>query len=231
MTNKDLEDLINKMNNHEDSHLIFPKKLNENVEVAIVWPEEPKLKEVSIDTGSHRCFFIKNPEKYIGIISDMGNDLHTYMSPEYRKQGYMTKALEESVLPYIFEELEREEQILTTSLPNTDQESFNSINNIAKKLGFTTVSDNSKSKTFILHRNNFDFTKRKITKSNYPMDEERMNQLRKEVFLAYRMLHKISDELLMKFDDDRDLSDTVKLVRRYTQKIDNLYFDYLGQQT
>jgi len=46
----------------------------------------------------------------------MDSDLHWYVEPEHRKQGYLTNAMKESILPYLFDEgeIRKELQLIKT---------------------------------------------------------------------------------------------------------------------
>ncbi len=111
MTESEIRKYIDRLNNGKASESIFTRPISKTVEVAKVWPEQPKMIDSIIGNFcSYRFFFIKNEsDKYIGAVLDMYQDLHWYIIPKSRKQGYLTTALKESILPYLFYD-EREVQ-------------------------------------------------------------------------------------------------------------------------
>jgi hypothetical protein len=79
MTYKTIEDIIEKLNNKSDKHLIFTKKIGLNVDVARFWKDEPKVEDLITSNGlnSYIFFFIKNDSgEYVAAVLDMDNDLH-----------------------------------------------------------------------------------------------------------------------------------------------------------
>jgi len=61
-------------------------------------------------------FFIKNNSgKYVGAVLDITRDLFWYVLEEERKNGYLTKSLNEAIVPYLFSDVgdERAKQRIT----------------------------------------------------------------------------------------------------------------------
>ena len=114
MTEKEIRKYIDRLNNGKSKESIFIRPLSDTVVISKVWSEQPKPTDSIIGNfSSYRFFFIKdNFGKYVGAILDMYSDLHWYISPKHRKKGHLTKALIETVLPYIFYD-EREKQRIT----------------------------------------------------------------------------------------------------------------------
>jgi hypothetical protein len=97
MTNDSIECLIDALNANEMADLIFKTSLSLNVDYAKVWTEEPK--GLHRDEG-YEFFFIKNETGvYVAAVLDMYNDLHVFVKKAYRKQGYLSKAMNEIILP------------------------------------------------------------------------------------------------------------------------------------
>jgi hypothetical protein len=115
MTNKEISKYINRLNLKKGSETIFCREISDNVIIAKVWPKQPKLSDsINGNFSSYNFFFIRNDfGKYIGAVLDMYSDLHWFISPKFRKQGFLTNAMKQSILPYIF--YNREKQQITIS--------------------------------------------------------------------------------------------------------------------
>ncbi|GGK18940.1 hypothetical protein GCM10007962_11400 [Yeosuana aromativorans] len=224
MTEKDIRKHIDHLNKGTADESIFTRQISANVDVAKVWTEQPKPSNNIIGNfGSYRFFFIKDASnKYIGVVLDMYRDLHWYIMPKYRKKGYLTKALQESVLPYIFYD-DRETQRITIKRGSINEENYLNSKSVATKLGFNPVN-NSESE-FELKKTDFDWSKENLQEVNNVVSPQRFETLKKRAFFAYKTLYKISDELLMSVDDDKELMEVAEEVKKYTWKIENLEWE------
>jgi hypothetical protein len=102
MTHEILESYIDALNNGEMQDRIFLRPLSKTVEKAKVWDPLPEGKSWNED--SYDIYFIKNtPGVYVGGVLDMGyQNLHVFIKKEYRRQGHLTRALQEWILPDLF---------------------------------------------------------------------------------------------------------------------------------
>lgn len=212
---------IDRLNNGKASESIFTRQISKNVDVAKVWSKQPKMTDNIIgDFSSYRFFFIKNQySKYIGAVLDMYHDLHWYIVPKSRKQGYLTAALKESILPYLFYD-ERERQRITIEKNVIGEKNYINSKSVANKLGFKAI--NQEETEYELKQNDFNWDNKNFEEINSEINSERFEQLRKRAFYAYKTLYKISDELLMTINEDEDLKQVADEVREYTWKIENL---------
>lgn len=88
---------------------------------------------IIVNFSSYRFFFIKNElNQYVGAVFDMYSDLHWYIVPQSRKQGHLTKALKESILPYLFNE-ERDRQRITIEKAAIGKKNYLNSKNVAEK--------------------------------------------------------------------------------------------------
>jgi hypothetical protein len=173
--------------------------------------------------GSYRFFFVKNETKrYVAAVLDMYHDLHWYVVPEYRKNGYLTTALRESILPYLFYD-EREVQRITIEKDSIGEKNYLNSKKVALKLGFKAIN-NSESE-FELKQSDFNWEYENLDEINSALSAERFETLRKRAFYAYKTLYKISDELLMTIDDDKELKEIANEVKKYTWKIEDLEWE------
>jgi hypothetical protein len=136
MTEEEIKKYIDQLNNESHNESIFIRPISSLVDIAKVWPKQPELCEsMNIDIPSYDFFFIKNKSsKYVGAVLDMNRDLHWFILKKHRKNGYLTNALKESILPYIFYK-DREEQRITID-KNIGKENYLDSKKVAIKLGF-----------------------------------------------------------------------------------------------
>lgn len=224
MTEREIRRYIDQLNSGKAVETIFTRQISKTVDVAKVWSEQPKMNDDIIGNfDSYRFFFIKNElNEYVGAVLDMYQDLHWYVVPKSRKQGYLTIALKESILPYLFYE-ERESQRITIEKRAIGERNYLNSKSVALKIGFKAI--NEAETEFELKRKDFSWGNENLEEINSEISTERFEELRKRVFYAYRTLYKISDELLMAVNDDKELKEVADEVRNYTWKIEDLEWE------
>lgn len=224
MTEREIRMYIDRLNNGKASESIFTRQISKNVEVAKVWKRQPKMTDQIVGNfGSYRFFFIKNESnKYIGAVLDMGHDLHWYIIPKSRKQGYLTTALKESILPYLFYD-ERESQKISIEKNEIGEKNYLNSKGVALKLGFKAI--NATETEFELNQTDFNWDNENFHEINSQINSERFNELRKKAFYAYKILYKISDELLMTINDDKELKEVADEVQKFIWKIEDLEWE------
>ena len=224
MTEREIRKYIDRLNNGKSNELIFTRQISENVDVAKVWAKQPKMSD-SIIGGfySYRFFFIKDEEnKYIGAVLDMYRDLHWYIVPKSRKNGYLTTSLKESILPYLFYD-ERENQKITIQKNSIGEENYLNSKSVALRLGFKAI--NEEETEFELKESDFNWESENLKEINSEITSERFETLKKRVFYAFKTLYKISDELLMTVNNDLELKEVANEVRKYTWKIEEIEWE------
>jgi len=224
MTEKEIRKYIDRLNNGNAGESIFTRQISKTVDVAKVWTEQPRMIDKIIGNfGSYRFFFIKNESKeYVGAVLDMYHDLHWYIVPKYRKMGYLTTALKETIIPYIFYD-ERESQRISIDKNAIGETNYLNSKSVAIKLGFKAI--NEIETEFELQQTEFNWDSENLVETNSEINNERFEILRKRVFFAYKTLYKISDELLMTVNDDKELKEIADEVRKYTWKIEDLEWE------
>jgi len=101
MTNDTIEKIIDALNYKQSNELIFMSDISNNVVLAKVWIHEPKGNIGN--EGSYTFYFIKDDNGiYIGAVLDMSSDLHIFIKKEYRKKGYLSRAMNQIILPHLF---------------------------------------------------------------------------------------------------------------------------------
>ncbi|RKD86391.1 GNAT family N-acetyltransferase [Mangrovibacterium diazotrophicum] len=224
MTEREIRKYIDRLNNGKAGESIFTRQISKTVDVAKVWSKQPKMTDkVTGNFGSYRFFFIRNEtNEYVGAVLDMYDDLHWYIVPKKRKQGYLTTALKESILPYLFYD-ERETQRITIEKGAIGETNYINSKSVAIKLGFKAT--NEAESEFELRQTDFNWDDENFEEINSEIDSERFEQLRKRAFYAYKTLYKISDELLMTVNDDKELKEVADEVKKYTWKIEDLEWE------
>lgn len=221
MTIREIRKYINRLNSGKSKDLIFVRPISKYVDFAKVWDKQPNIKD-NVDTSidSYNFFFLRNEQnKYVGAVQDGGNDLHWYVVPQSRKQGYLTRALKESILPYIFTRV-RDSQRITIEKNSIGENNYINSKKVAYNLGFK--AKNEEETEFYLTKPEFNWGYNNINEKNTNISSERFDELRKRAFYASKILLKISDELLMSLDDDKELKKLASEVGYYKDKIDDL---------
>lgn len=215
---------IDRLNSEKGQESIFTRPISETVEVSKVWSEQPKKADSVIGNfSSHRFFFIKNTFGiYVGAILDMHSDLHWYIVPKQRKKGHLSRALKESVLPHIFYE-EREVQRITIQ-KGIEKENYANSKNVAIKIGFKSTNEHDTE--FELKKSEFNWEDENLIEHVKSIGKERIEILRKRVNYASKILLKVSDELQIAYNDDKELSEISSQVKSYTWKIEDLMWEY-----
>jgi len=223
MKDETIQSLINQLNNSSGHASIYTREISNNVDLAKVWLEEPKIDDNIIGNfDSYTFYFIKNETKnYVGAVLDMYQDLHWYIAPKQRKLGHLTKSLFESILPYIF--YERDSQRITISSDLIGESNYTNSKSVAIKLGFNPTNINETE--FELGKEDFNWEFEKLEEKNKQYNNEVYENLKKRAFYAYKLLHKISDELMMNVNDDRGLYEVANEVKKFTWKIEDIEWE------
>lgn len=224
MQEKEIKEYIDRLNQNKGKETIFLRQINEYVEVGKVWEKEPTIDDdFSVNIPSWRFFFIKNEiGRYVGAVLDMTHDLHWYILEEERKKGHLNKALRTAILPYLFydEYDDREVQRISIDEYGIGESNYQNSKKVATRLGFKPV--NEEESKFELTIDDFNWEHEHLEEKNNPIPQERLLELRKRVMLSYQELIKVSDELLMAYDNDCSLREIAKKIRYYPSRIKNI---------
>ena len=223
MTNESLQLLLEKLNkNDESSSLIYRRPLSSNVDYAKIWLDKPKLTDnVTSSDGPNVFYLIKNNENtFVAIVFDMIRDLHWFVHPNYRGNGYLTKAMKHTIIPHLF--LNRNEQRITIKKIEISKDNFKASEKVALNLGFEKIANGE---YLILNDNhiieNYNFGE------DTPLDPNRIDELRKQINFLGRSLWTIQTELEMKFGKtnySEELMDLVNQIRNHTWKLEDFYW-------
>lgn len=224
MTEQQITEFINRINSNTHQNTIFLRPLSEKVDLAKVWESEPEIDDsLSTNLPSYKFFFIKNElQKYVGAVLDMDNDLHAVVLKEERKKGHLSKAMIETILPFIFYD-DRNYQRDVQRITIDEGINYENSKRVALRLGFEPVD--KEESVFELKEVNFDWSNENLNERNRSIADHRISELRRRMVFAYKNLKKISDELLMAFDDDKGLDELAEPLRYFEFKIKDLAID------
>ncbi|WP_439152267.1 hypothetical protein [Winogradskyella sp.] len=214
MTNKQIQSFINKLNANTYHKTIFKHQIGKDVDFAKVW-ESQKTK----DTLPFRFFFIKKKSKYIGAVLDMCNDLHWYISPKYRGKGYLTKALNNTILPFVFEVLEREEQSISITKSQIGLKNYNSSSKVALSVGFKKTDDNK----YVLYEEDFKAAFDTTNVLHKGLNNLEIEKLSQKLNTIAKQINQIDAQLESAFGYDVDYYSNTSL-RKLSDKIASYKF-------
>ena len=227
MKDKYLKSLIDRLNANNTNGLIHLRPLTDKVEFAKVWTEKPKPTDSITDfEGPFYFYFIKNENGYyVAAVIDMKRvcDLHCFVLPKFRRNGYLTIAMKEVILFHLFQD--REEQRITINESQIGSKNFSASENVAKKLGFAKKSDNAKSEYFLT--NDKYKTEDYIVGKDTEISKERIMELRKQINFISRSLWVVQTEIDMKLgnnDYSEELKELVDEVRKHRTRIEDVWW-------
>lgn len=215
MSNKSIGAIIKKLNskNYEN---IFLQRLSENVEYGIVWH---KVRQCSPHIGKYysetrdRFYFFKNEyDTYVGavLIMDAQDDLHAYVKKEYRRQGYLTNAMQEVILPHLLQN--KEKQRITIDIDWLGEKNFWASKKSALKNGFKQETE----KEYYCYKKDITF-KPSFKVDTSKMTEERVHQLCNKMEKIAIEIRKIEDE----FELTLGKADMLKELRVFAKDMGN----------
>ena len=226
MKNNTLKSLIDKLNKKPMRENIFLRPIGSNVKYAKVWLGKVRPSDSIVTPGPYEFYFIANEHGfYIGLVLDMYSDLHWFVSPVFRKKGYLTKALTEAILPHLFQKDNRGIQRITIDKGFLGLKSFLASEKVALKIGFKKNEGNEgeyllSSEAFSNHD--------VINGENTNLSEERIKVLTKRVSYIARSLLLIQNEVEMAMGDldyGDELKDLVWEIKRHCVLLENKWYD------
>lgn len=216
MQDIEIRKYIDRLNKSKARESIFIRRISNIVDFAIVWPAQPKIADSTRDLNPYSFFFIRNNlDTYVGAVCYMGNDLHWYVLPKYRRAGHLTNALKASILPYLFYKVEKVR--ITINRNAIGERNYFNSKSVAINVGFRPVND--KETIFVLNKSDFNWDCENLSRINSGMNLERFNVLRKRLFYAYKIIDKTSDELLLTVIDEKKINEITAEIRRFCEKI------------
>lgn len=226
MTEKSIIAIINKLNRYPNYKNCIKHVLSKNVELAHVW-----INSIFYTNNPQTFFLIKNEIEYVGAVLDMKTDLHWVIVPKYRKKGYLTTALKDAIIPYLFSIVEREELKISINELAIGKEHFANSLNTALKIGFKKV-DNS---TFILKENDFDFSNEELDIKYKGLSDGEIEDISTELKGIAKKVSVINSKIELHLGQTPSsymkpsLSEMSSKLRYFTTLIDGIKHDYIQE--
>ena len=211
MTDQQLESLIDSLNNNTAGELIFLTPLSTLVEYGKAWAMKPCPTLASYQPQKIYC--IKNDEGiYVAVVLDAGNDLYWLVSKQYRRQGHLPKALQEIILPHIFQY--RREQRITINKHVLDEGCVTAATKIAVKAGFVKAGGDTEVSTYHVQHTGQVIDKNFKEPGNTVIPKERIVALKKQINFISQSLLLVQTEIEIK-----------RGVSKYSEKLKELCND------
>jgi hypothetical protein len=186
MTAKSITTIINGLNKNPNYRNCIKYSISNTVDLAHIWIEN------SICKHSPKTFFlIKNDHEYVGAVLDMKIDFHWVVLPKHRKKGYLTTALKEAIIPYLFIYLDNEELIVIINEFEIGKKNFENSSGTAFKVGFEKVDN----KRFVLVKNDFDFSNEKLHIKYNGLEDDEIEDISTELKAIARKVSVINSKI------------------------------------
>ena len=186
MTAKSITTIINGLNKNPNYKNCIKHSISNTVDLAHIWIRDSIYKH-----NPQTFFLIKNDHEYVGAVLDMKTDLHWVVLPKHRKKGHLTKALKEAILPYIFIQLERENQTISIKESEIGQKNYLNSLNTALQVGFKTIDKDN----YILEEANFDFSNEKLDIKYNGLKDNELADISKELKAIARKVSVINSKI------------------------------------
>ncbi|WP_341842214.1 GNAT family protein [Chitinophaga caseinilytica] len=224
MTDASIQKYLNDLNAGKKTGHIIKTPLCSNVDLAKIWIRLPAISNTVVaGEKSYSAYLIKDsPGKYIGAVIDMVDDLHWFITKTARKQGYLSEALREIVLPHIFKL--RNEQKITIDKGDIGSENYASSLGVAKRLGFKVVSD-TQATELILKKS--DFKNGVLGDRELPgFSSDRLFELKAHLQFLSKSLSYIQDEVELSLGETRFIKKAEKLSKEISELKETLHDEW-----
>lgn len=225
MTEKSIIAIINILNRNPNYKNCIKHSISKNVDFAHIWIENSRLKH-----SPKPFFLIKKDTKYVGAVLDMNSDLHWVMLPEYRKNGYLTTALKEAIIPYLFTVAEREELNISINELEIGKKNYDNSSSTALKVGFKKVDD----KSFVLINNDFYLKNKNLDIKYKGLEDDEIEDICKELQDIAKRVSVINSKIELSFGKSPSiymkqpsLADMSYKLSYFTILIDDIKHDYI----
>jgi RimJ/RimL family protein N-acetyltransferase len=213
MTEQNIQQIINSFNSPQKDIFIAYQEIGRNVVFAKVWDKETYRNLGSIKP--YQFYLILNDAKSaIGAVLDMDQDLHWYIEPDSRKQGYLTRALQSTILPHLARTRKRQE--ISISRDDIGDANFKASETVARKCGFRKLREEKNQLVFVQSLTKYRQTPIKVKHAG--LDFEELTELRKDINEITARLAQIQATVAMQLGESRytrELQKTVDLLSRY----------------
>ncbi|UFH34432.1 GNAT family N-acetyltransferase [Flavobacterium acetivorans] len=224
MSEESIISIINILNRNPNYKNCIKHLISKNVDFAHIWIENSRLKH-----SPKPFFLIKKDTKYVGAVLDMKIDLHWVILPEHRKNGYLTTALKEAIIPYLFSVVEREELKISINGLEIGNENYDNSLSTALKVGFKKVDDT----TYILEERDFDFSNEELDIKYKGLADDEIEGICKELNAIAKKVSIINSKIELSMGQSPStymkpsLDDMSYKLSYFTTLIDDIKHDYI----
>lgn len=226
MSDKSIKRIIDRLN-VGDNEGIFLQKLSEFVEYGIVWHKVPQFSPYKGKYDSERrarFYFIKNENKlYVGAVLIMEvfneqDDLHVYILKQHRKQGHLFRAMNEVILPHLFQSNEKLK--ITIDDNRLSEKKYKNSKRSALSLGFKSTDDFE----FVLFKSDIQLIN-DVNVEMYTMTLDRVKELKVQMEDLANTVAKIDDEFKMTLGSIPKLGELKQTLEDYSRyKLEDEYY-------
>lgn len=161
----------------------------------------------------------------------METDLHWVILPQHRRKGYLTTALKKAIIPYLFNNFEREELNISINELEIGKKNYNASKNTALQVGFKKVDDTA----FILEEHDFDFSNENLDIKHEGLSDGDIEDISKELKAIAKKVSVINSkiELLLGQSPSNystpSLDDISYKLSYFTTLLDDIKHDYIQE--
>lgn len=191
MTEKQIIQLINKLNRFPNFKDCIKVGIGKNVELAHIWDNDG-FSESHIP---YTYFLIKENNKYIGAVLYMTHDLHWVIVPKQRKKGHLSRALKQIILPYLLEETDRFEQKITIKRNQIGETNYQNSLKVALNVGFKQIDEEN----LVFDYNSLDEDEYQLDFQYKGLTKEKLDKQINELQKIAKILNKTSSTIEFAF--------------------------------
>lgn len=224
MSEDSIISIINKLNRYPNYKNCIKHSISEHVELAHIWIES------SMHKHSPKTFFlIKKENEYVGTVLDMETDLHWVILPQHRRKGYLTTALKKAIIPYLFNNTEREELNISINELEIGKKNYNASKNTALQVGFKKIDDT----TFNLEVHDFDFSNEELDIKYKGLADDEIEGICKELNAIAKKVSIINSKIELSLGQSPSnysapsLDDMSYKLSYFTTLLDDMKHDYI----
>ncbi|WP_194972535.1 hypothetical protein [Aquiflexum lacus] len=221
MRDETIRDLLRNLNKGKGKNLVFKSSIGGNIEFAKVWIYQKN----GFTYKSQFFFLIKNDlGKYVAAVCGF-NNLHWYTLFEERRKGYLSKALKEYIIPFIWgKELHPIEYPINISISRgIGPRNFKASINLAKSIGFKCANPNEDLAEMNLNYNELNFPTNKLKVDHY-ISKQSIDSIKQKTKTIIDIYNQIKDEIFVKVGN-QDL-DEFDIPYKLSLKLDAIFWEY-----
>ena len=201
MTNESIQKILDRLNGEKHDDIIIAP-IGKNAWRGYVWGETEQGYEMEgdIQDKSYEFYFVKAKDgKFAAAVFRMGfNEMHWFVSENYRKHGLLVRPLKKTILPFIFK-LHRKYDQQEASIERSPHAKFSA--KLARKVGFRCVLIKDGSRKFVIRREN---VAKFVSRIRYGPTENELSALKRQIQITFRSLAMVGDRLRLQHPGDYD---------------------------